>query len=107
MRTSTTQAAQLLSPLLFLASTAQALPEVAITKHRHADFNPARLQKRQDSDTGGTVETNTYDVLTWSTGGAYYANGEFIRARILSSGKGYDMNVSVGTSGSCLGTVAA
>jgi len=25
------------------------------------------------------VETNTYDVLTWSTGGAYYANGEFMQ----------------------------
>ena len=56
-----------------------ALPEVAITKHRHADFNPALLSKRQNDDSGGTVETNTYDVLTWSTGGAYYANGEFMQ----------------------------
>jgi len=75
MRTTTTQAAHLL--LLSSAAAVHALPEVAITKHRHADFNPARLSKRQNGDSGGTVSTNTYDVLTWSTGGAYYANGEF------------------------------
>lgn len=76
MRTITTQAAHLL--LLSSAAAVHALPEVAITKHRHADFNPARLSRRQNGDSGGTVETNTYDVLTWSTGGAYYANGEFM-----------------------------
>jgi len=61
---------------LFLLHNAavHALPEIAIAKHRHAGSNPVRLKRRQDD--GGTVETNTYDVLTWSTGGAYYANGE-------------------------------
>ena len=67
---------------LLLASTAvHALPEIAIAKRRHADVNAARLRKRQTegnggSTHGGTVGTNVYDVLTWSTGGAYYANGE-------------------------------
>lgn len=61
------------------AAAVHALPEVAITKHRHADYNPARLSRRQTGESGGTVETNTYDVLTWSTGGAYYANGEFMQ----------------------------
>jgi hypothetical protein len=74
MRTTTTYAAH----LLLLSCAVNALPEVAITKHRHADFNPALLSKRQNGDSGGTVETNTYDVLTWSTGGAYYANGEYM-----------------------------
>jgi hypothetical protein len=73
MRTTTAQAAHL---LLLSSAAVHALPEIAITKRRHADVNPARLNKRQNSDSGGTVETNTYDVLTWSTGGAYYANGE-------------------------------
>lgn len=76
MKVSTIQA------LLSCAATAHALPEIAIAKHRHADVNPARLKRRQDSDTGGTVETNVYDVLTWSTGGAYYANGECAAMRV-------------------------
>jgi DTW domain-containing protein YfiP len=75
MRTTTAQAAQ----LLLFSGAVHALPEVSITKHRHADVNPARLRRRQTGDTGGTVETNTYDVLTWSTGGAYYANGKLLR----------------------------
>jgi hypothetical protein len=74
MRTTANQAAHLL--LLSSAAAVHALPEVAITKHRHADVNPAKLSRRQTGDNGGTVETDTYDVLTWSTGGAYYANGE-------------------------------
>jgi hypothetical protein len=72
MRAVTAQALQ----LLLLSGAVSALPEITIAKHRHADFNPARLRRRQNGDSGGTVETNTYDVLTWSTGGAYYANGE-------------------------------
>ena len=79
MRATIAQAAH----LLLLAGAVHALPEIAITKHRHADFNPARLRRRQDS--GGTVETNTYDVLTWSTGGAYYANGESLSCGKMSS----------------------
>lgn len=77
MRTATSHAVHLL--LLSSAVAVHALPEVAITKRRHADVNPARLSKRQNGDSGGTVDTNTYDVLTWSTGGAYYANGEFLQ----------------------------
>ncbi|KAK6443141.1 hypothetical protein LTR95_000658 [Oleoguttula sp. CCFEE 5521] len=37
---------------------------------------------------GGTVETNVYDVLTWSNGGAYYANvilrGVMVRPSVLA-----------------------
>lgn len=47
-----------------------ALPEISIAKHRHRDAGG--LRRRQE----GTDETNVYDVITWSTGGAYYANGE-------------------------------
>jgi len=70
-----------LAQLLLLSSAVHALPELAITKKRHADVNLARLRKRQNEGNtggthGGTVGTNVYDVLTWSTGGAYYANGE-------------------------------
>lgn len=90
MWTTTSQAAHLL--LLSSAAAVHALPEIAITKHRHADVNPARLSKRQTGDSGGTVETNTYDVLTWSTGGAYYANGEFTRC---SDGGFNEENASV------------
>jgi hypothetical protein len=60
--------------LLLSGAAVQGLPEISIAKHRTAGVTPVRLRKRQDG--GGTVETNTYDVLTWSTGGAYYANGE-------------------------------
>lgn len=35
-----------------------------------------RVFKRQTSDTG-TVEESVFDVLPWSTGGAYYTNGGF------------------------------
>ncbi|KAM0721803.1 hypothetical protein Q7P37_002728 [Cladosporium fusiforme] len=60
---------------LLVCGITHGLPEIAIVKHRHADVNPARLKRRQNADeNNGTVETNTYDVLTWSTGGAYYAN---------------------------------
>lgn len=51
----------------------------------HADFNTARLSKRQTQDSGGTVKTNTYDILTWSTGGAYYANDESCSASLIAS----------------------
>jgi hypothetical protein len=61
-----------LAQLLLFSAAVTALPELAITKHRAADVTAARLRRRD----GGTVQTNVYDVLTWSTGGAYYANGE-------------------------------
>jgi hypothetical protein len=62
----------LTTALLFGAATA-ALPELAISKHKSVGLNPARLRRR-----AGTVGTDVYDVLTWSSGGAYYANGEFV-----------------------------
>ena len=70
-----------LAQLLLVSSAVHALPELAISKKRHADVNAARLTRRQNNGNtggthGGTVGTNVYDVLTWSTGGAYYANGE-------------------------------
>lgn len=66
---------------LLLASSTSALPELSISKRdRHTggqtDLSargvPAlsRLRQRQD----GTLETNIFDVLAWSSGGAYYAN---------------------------------
>ncbi|TKA71716.1 hypothetical protein B0A55_10833 [Friedmanniomyces simplex] len=62
------------SSLALLATAAHALPELLITK-RDADLRTSPvargLLKRQG---GGTVETNVYDILTYSSGGAYYAN---------------------------------
>lgn len=61
------------APVL-LAASVHALPELSITKRdaKGAASHVARgLVKRQ-----GTVETNIFDILTYSTGGAYYANGE-------------------------------
>ncbi|KAK4539508.1 hypothetical protein LTR36_010853 [Oleoguttula mirabilis] len=66
-----TTAASLAAPLL-LAASAHALPELSISKRdaKLATSNVARgLVKR-----GGTVGTNVFDILTYSTGGAYYAN---------------------------------
>lgn len=70
---------------LLLASATNALPEISIDK-RDKDTNGAsklfaksvvgnHITKRQDSS-GGTVGTNVFDVLSWSFGGAYYANRE-------------------------------
>lgn len=59
---------------LLLLGAASALPELSIQKKSHAalgDALPARLRKRAGTDT-----TNIFSILTWSLGGAYYANGE-------------------------------
>ncbi|KAI7205546.1 hypothetical protein KC316_g187 [Hortaea werneckii] len=56
-------------------TTVSALPEIAITKREgelKASERAHGVVKRADGD--GTVETNVFDVATWSTGGAYYAN---------------------------------
>jgi len=65
-----------LTPLL-VVSAAAALPEILVSKRdRHtngATSNFARsigIERRG----GGTLTTNVYDVLSWSSGGAYYAN---------------------------------
>jgi hypothetical protein len=63
---------------LLLASWAYALPEISISKRdRHSQgrsTDVARgLLKRDD----GTLETNVFDILTYSAGGAYYANSGF------------------------------
>ncbi|RMY88953.1 hypothetical protein D0862_10314 [Hortaea werneckii] len=56
-------------------TSVSALPEIAITK-RNGELKASQrahgVVKRADGD--GTVETNVFDVATWSTGGAYYAN---------------------------------
>ena len=66
------------TPLLL--ASAYALPEISIEKrdkHTNGQTNyfrraiPGRLDKRQR-----TVETNIFNVLSWSSGGAYYANSE-------------------------------
>lgn len=59
---------QLACELLLLASTTYALPELQIAKRHKHGARPI-LQKRQSA-----IGTNVYDVLTWTTGGAYYAN---------------------------------
>jgi hypothetical protein len=67
-----------LTPLL-VVSAAAARPEIFISKRdRHTNgatsffARSVSLEKRA----GGTLTTNLYDVLSWSEGGAYYANGE-------------------------------
>ncbi|CAK1359888.1 Candidapepsin-7 [Cercospora beticola] len=70
-----------LAALPLLLTSTSALPELSISKRdRHTggqtDLSargvPARsrLTPRQD----GFIETNIFDVLAWSSGGAYYAN---------------------------------
>jgi hypothetical protein len=54
--------------VLLLATAALALPEIPIAK-RHKTNGAHRVRKRQ------TVGTNVYDIITYSIGGAYYANG--------------------------------
>ena len=62
----------LVAEALLLSSASAALPELSIAKKFNRDLAPA-LRKRQAQD-DGTVTTNVFDVITWSTGGAYYAN---------------------------------
>ncbi|KAI7085382.1 hypothetical protein KC356_g5921 [Hortaea werneckii] len=65
----------LLTAVVVAATTVSALPEIAITKRDgelKASERARGVEKRADGDR--TVETNVFDVRTWSTGGAYYAN---------------------------------
>ncbi|KAK6426539.1 hypothetical protein LTR81_001120 [Elasticomyces elasticus] len=57
--------------LLAVATTASAssLPSLSISK---SSINPRGLVRRALGD--GQVETSIYDIITYSTGGAYYAN---------------------------------
>jgi hypothetical protein len=66
-----------LTPLL-AASAAAALPEIFVSKRdRHTNGATSNFARSVGIDRrAGTVGTNVYDVLSWSTGGAYYANGE-------------------------------
>ncbi|RMZ11012.1 hypothetical protein D0860_03590 [Hortaea werneckii] len=67
--------AVLLTAAAAAATTVSALPEIAITKRDgelKASERARGVEKRADGN--GTVETNVFDVRTWSTGGAYYAN---------------------------------
>ncbi|KAI6819589.1 hypothetical protein KC348_g4157 [Hortaea werneckii] len=68
--------AVLLTAAAAAATTVSALPEIAITK-RDGELKAserARGVEKRAADGNGTVETNVFDVRTWSTGGAYYAN---------------------------------
>ncbi len=56
---------------LLLASAAVALPEISIAKRRKHGALPV-MKKRQNA-----VGTTVYDIVTYSTGGAYYANSEY------------------------------
>ncbi|GAB1739788.1 hypothetical protein NU219Hw_g4725t1 [Hortaea werneckii] len=65
----------LLTAAAAAATTVSALPELAITKRDgelKATDRVRGLEKRADGN--ATVETNVFDVRTWSLGGAYYAN---------------------------------
>ncbi|KAI7144800.1 hypothetical protein KC344_g5031 [Hortaea werneckii] len=65
----------LLTAAVVAATNVSALPEIAITKRDgelKASERARGVEKRADGDR--TVETNVFDVRTWSTGGAYYAN---------------------------------
>ncbi|CAK4034066.1 acid protease [Lecanosticta acicola] len=71
----------ILGSSLLLASTTHALPEISISKRDkgtngasdHSASSVNAITKRQNSN-GGTVGTDVFDVLSWSFGGAYYAN---------------------------------
>lgn len=67
--------ATLAAPLL-LAGAVHALPELSIAKRGDEGDVSGNLPRRGLVKRQGTVETNVYDILTYSTGGAYYANGE-------------------------------
>lgn len=61
-----------------LAVTVLALPELTLQKKSFAELGPLvpeSLLKRAVGGSG-TLQTVPYSVLTWSTGGAYYANGK-------------------------------
>ena len=65
---------------LLLASAALALPEIPIAKRNKHGARPVKekrsgLKKRQD----GTLTMTVFDILTYSTGGAYYANSMYWR----------------------------
>ena len=64
--------------VLLLATAALALPEIPIAK-KHKTNGAHRVRKRQ------TVGTNVYDIITYSIGGAYYANGS---SQIVGAGYG-------------------
>ena len=69
---------------LLLAAYVYALPEAPLTKKRNRDrahddptaklMRRDALGRRQDDD---GVTTNVYDIITYSAGGAYYANSEW------------------------------
>lgn len=61
-----------------LAVSVLALPELTLQKKSFAELGPLvpeSLLKRAVGGSG-TLQTVPYSVLTWSTGGAYYANGK-------------------------------
>ncbi|KXL49613.1 hypothetical protein M433DRAFT_7632 [Acidomyces richmondensis BFW] len=59
--------------VLGLAAGTHALPELAVSK-RDGHLRASALARGVLRRDGGTLQTNVYDVLTWSSGGAYYAN---------------------------------
>ena len=76
-----------LSASLLLAAHVCALPEISLDKKRNrdraSDDETAKLLRRRDELLGldrrqddDGVTTNVYDIITYSAGGAYYANSE-------------------------------
>lgn len=73
-----------LPAVLLLAASVCALPEIPVDKKRNRDrarddltpklMKRDALGRRQDPD---GVTTNVYDIITYSAGGAYYANSEW------------------------------
>jgi hypothetical protein len=67
---------------VLFATSVFALPEIPITKQTKG-HGAHRVRKRQ------TVGTNVFDIITYSIGGAYYANSTFqVSRRLLPSRSG-------------------
>jgi hypothetical protein len=65
-----------------IASAAAILPEISIRKgDRHTNGATANFARGAmiERRSGGLVGTNPFDVLSWSSAGAYYVNGKSLR----------------------------
>ncbi|KAK0258596.1 hypothetical protein LTR91_009626 [Friedmanniomyces endolithicus] len=95
--------------LALLATTAHALPELFIAKRDAAlQASPLARGLVKRSSGSGTVQTNVFDILTYSDGGAYYANVTVgtppqDQVVILDTGSS-DLYFDATTAQACMGT---